>query len=247
MDLIEEVHQLVFKEYDTIINNEIDKELLNKIYILLKLSHQPQNIKEICEYAFKFNYLYYIEEWKELMTKTGGGQILDKLAEVGKQTWAILNDPNVQNAAQTITGKIRGIIGKQEDVTLEKFIDDIYCDLNEEVQEFNNNLQNKISLFNALVDNELIFKQSPIKCKTIFNEAYEKIMSNNPSIQYKEEELIKYKPTQNDITLYNNYILEKYINEMDSRIKFEKTNGYNNMLIVDKLIEKNKINKNKKK
>ena len=174
---------------------------------------------------------------------TGGGKVWDKFKEGVKEAWAIANDPSVQNAAKDITGKVRNMLGKgerEEENAFEDFINNIYIDLDDDVREFNETLHQKISKYDAVLENEQVFRQCPKKCRTVFKEAYEYIMSNNPQVEYTKKDLDDFTPSKCTIQIYNNYLLDQYINDMDMRIKFEKNNGYETVKLVDKLIEKYK-------
>ena len=224
---------------------------LNKVYFhnILLGKFDVNSFKNVVKQITKNNNIKNTNDWLKLYNSTestglnatiGGGidfnSIFNKTKNFSSKVYAILNDEDIKKS----TGKIMNIIKGKGEQSIEDLIEDIYIDLDKDVQNFTNKLQDKISSFDALLNNENIFRHSPEKCKTIFYPTYRELMNYN--IMYDEDELKNYIPTQEVLLAYNNFLLDNYLSNIENRIIFEKNNNIELVKNVDKLIAKNKAN-----
>lgn len=160
--------------------------------------------------------------------------ILDKVKNVSSKFWTIINDEDIRRS----TGKLYNIIkgNDEHNDDLEMFVKSIYKDFDPNIQNFYSDLEDKVAKLSVLEENIGIFRNSSEKCKEVFLPAYREIMGFK---EYNKEELKNIKPTKEDIKLYNEWLLDKLMNEMSVKIEFEKKIGPEKSLILNKLIAKN--------
>jgi hypothetical protein len=218
---------------------EIDVDMVNKVIDnLISVAHYPDKWQE-----FKTHYI-------------GGVDFSGMLSSI----WKNLTDPNMINAINNIKSGILDVKSKSKGIpqsnimgsyeNYENFTKSLYDDLDPKKKHDIEVLKDKMTKFQALWENRLLFLSNDEK---YYNKHFipwyndimmQKALNKDLNINEAKRELSTI--DKDIIKRYQKYIIDKKYHEMYKRLEFEKDMGSENMKTVERYLELCKYLKDKK-